>query len=117
MSDQADITLAVTEFFTGGDPYLFLYQIQSCNQFGDRMFNLDAGIHFDEIEFTVLIEEFKGACAPVTDFAASFGTTVADAVDQPAWNIRCRCFLDHFLVASLHGTIAFAQPDGIFVIV
>ncbi len=39
--------------FAGGDPQLPAYQIKAGDQLGDGVLDLDAGIHFDEIEVTL----------------------------------------------------------------
>jgi hypothetical protein len=45
------------------------------------MLDLDPGVHFDEIELAVFVEELEGAGAAVVDAAAGLGAAVADAGD------------------------------------
>ena len=45
------------ERLTGGDPDLFLYQITTVNLFRDGVFDLDTGIHLDEIEMSIRINQ------------------------------------------------------------
>ena len=76
------------------------------------MFDLKAGVHFDEIEFPVFIEEFHRAGTAIlqlryrlTDDLAHFGTLFG--VER-----RGRRFLEYLLVAALQRAIALAHMDG-----
>src|SRR3546814_17591153 len=77
------------------------------------MFDLNTRIHFYEEKLAIFVQEFEGAGATVIDLAAGLGATLADALDQAAGDARRGSLLDDFLVASLHGAIALAQPDGV----
>jgi hypothetical protein len=46
------------------------------------MLHLHAGVHLDEIELVVLIEELEGAGAAVADLLAGGGAALADLLDQ-----------------------------------
>ena len=117
MADQSDIALAETQFFAGSNTDLFLNNVDAGDQFGNRMFNLNTRIHFDEIEFAVFIQKFKCACATIADFLAGVGTTFTDTVNQSAGNVRGRRFLDNLLMASLHRAVTFSEPDSIFMVI
>ena len=75
------------------------------------MLNLYAGVHLDEIKLIVFVQKFKGAGATILNFAARLGATLANTFDQFAGNTRGRSLFDYFLMATLHRTIALAQPD------
>src|SRR5699024_5295977 len=106
-------TLTQSEFLASCDADLFLDQINTGDHFSDGVLDLNAGVHFNEEELAVFIQEFERTGTTVINFPACFDTAVTDALDQAAWNTRCRGFLDHFLVSALHRAITLAQPDRI----
>ena len=81
------------------------------------MFNLNPGVHFNEIELSVFIEEFEGTSTAVADLAAGIGAARADLVDETSGDPRGGRFLDDFLVPTLHGAVALAQMDRVAVFV
>ena len=65
-----------------GEPDLLLDEIDAGHHFGDRMFHLDAGVHFHEEEVVVLVEQkFDRADIPVVHGFDGFD---GDAADFPA---------------------------------
>src|SRR5256885_2458412 len=76
-----------------------------------RSLDLDAGVHLDEVELAVLIQELHGAGAAVADRAAGFHAPLAHEAPLAQRDARSGGFLDHFLVAPLHRAIALAQVD------
>jgi hypothetical protein len=54
---EPDGGLLVAEPFSGGDPYLFPDQIDPGDQLGDRMLDLDSGVHLDEVEASAPLDE------------------------------------------------------------
>ena len=114
MSRQHNIFLPESEFFTGGDAYLLLHQVDTGNHFCHRMFDLNTGVHFDEIKLTGFIKKFKGACTAIANLATGFSAAITNFLYQLAWNARRRRFFDNFLVSALHRAIALAQPDCVF---
>src|SRR5471030_113259 len=117
VAGQHHVALAEAQLLAVGDADLFLHDVDAGDHFGDRVFDLHAGVHLDELELAVFIQELEGAGAAVADLAASFGAAVADFFDQLARDAgRWRLF-DDLLVAALHRAVALAQPDGVFVFV
>ena len=49
-SPELDLLLGEGQRFAGGDPQLKFHQIQTGNHFRDRMFHLEAGVHFQKIK-------------------------------------------------------------------
>jgi hypothetical protein len=82
-----------------------------------RVLDLNPGVHLDEIELAVLVEELEGAGAAVADLAAGLGAALADLVAQLGVEARRGRFFQHFLVPALHRTIALAQMHGVAVLV
>ena len=56
-----------------------LHDVDAGDHLGDRVLDLHARVHFDEIELAVLVQELERAGAAVADLAAGFGTALADA--------------------------------------
>ena len=81
------------------------------------MFDLDAGVHFDEVEFAVFVEEFEGARAVVADAFAGFDADGADGVALFFADAGGGRFFHDFLVAALERAVAFAEVDGVAVFV
>ena len=59
------------------DEQLRLDDVDAGHEFGDRMLDLHAGVHLDEVELVVLIEELERAGVAVADFAAGPGAALA----------------------------------------
>src|SRR3546814_12371580 len=61
-----------------GDADHFLDQVDAGDHLGDRMFDLDARVHLDEIEAAIFVQEFEGAGAAVADAFARLDAETAD---------------------------------------
>ena len=97
---------------------LHRHQIQTGNRFGDGMFHLEARVHLHEVEIARSIEqEFQRSRTFVVDRLHRTRRDCAHALAQCGRYGRRRRFLDQFLMATLHGTIAFAKMDNIAVAV
>ena len=50
------------QLLTGGNADLQVHQVESGDQFGDRMFHLQARVHLEEVEVALLVnQELDGA--------------------------------------------------------
>src|SRR5690606_2582357 len=101
------------EFFPRGDEDLLLDKVDAGDHFGDRVLHLNTGVHFNEVELTVFVEELERASATVLHATAGFCAPFTDTFDEAARNSWRRGLLDHLLVATLHGAVALAQPQRI----
>ena len=79
VTDEPDIILGVLQGLPGSNLNLFAYDIDTRNEFGDGVFNLNSCIHLDKEKLTVLVEEFKCAGTSVTHAAASLGAAFPHA--------------------------------------
>src|SRR5579875_1075559 len=55
MAVKADIALAIAELLTRGDANLLAHQVDAAHHFGYGMLDLQAGVHFNKREFSVLV--------------------------------------------------------------
>ncbi len=82
------------------------------------MLDLDAGVHFHEVEMVVLIQqELDGARVLVIHGARGFSREFADVFALRLGDLRRGRDLDQFLVAALNGTVALEQVDHVAVAV
>ncbi len=86
------------------------HQVLAGDQFGDRVFDLQAGIHLQEVEATILAEKkLDGAGAHVVDRGRGLHRRLAHGATQVGIEHRAGGFLDDLLVAALHRAVAFAR--------
>jgi hypothetical protein len=73
-----DVFLGRREAGAGGNADLLIDEIDAGDGFGDRVLDLQAGVHFDEIELAVFVEELDGAGAAIFQLAHGGGADFAD---------------------------------------
>ena len=95
----------------GGDADLLQHEVDIGDHLGDGMLDLDPGIHLDEIEFAVLVEEFDGADAEILHLLHRLGDGGADPGARRGIERRRGAFFPDFLMAALQRAIAFAEMD------
>src|SRR5690606_28431453 len=105
---QHHVFLADRELLPGGDLELLADQVDAGDQFGDRMLDLDARVHLDEVEAAVLVQELERARAAVADADAGLDADLADLRALLFADPRRRRLLHHLLVTALHRTVALA---------
>ena len=113
------IALPQRELLACGDPDHLLDEIDAGHQLGDRMLDLQAGVHFEEVEALVLLDdELDRAGRVVAD-----GPGQRDRLRRPSLRAslasqerRGRFFHD-LLVAALDRAFALAQVDDVAVLV
>jgi hypothetical protein len=73
-----DVRLLVAQLLPEATRNLLGDEIDAGDHLGDRMLDLDAGVHLDEVELAVLEEELEGAGAAVADALAGLDADRAD---------------------------------------
>ena len=71
MAGEPHIGLPVAEPAAGGDADLLAHQVDAADHFRDRMLDLQAGVHFDERELAVLVQELQRAGVAVAELATA----------------------------------------------
>src|SRR3546814_2087888 len=87
------------------------HQIDAGDRLRDRMLDLQAGVHLDEIELAVLVEELDGAGAAVAELAHGLGDTRADGLALGRVECRRQRLLPHLLVTALQRAVAHAEGE------
>src|SRR5204863_6140225 len=77
------------------------------------MLYLQAGVHLDEEELAVLVEELDGPGAAVADLLHGLGDGGADLLARFGVEGGRRRLLHDFLVPALQRAVALAQVDGV----
>ena len=99
-----------------GDADLQLHQIESRDHFRDRMFHLQARIHFEKIKIALRVhKKFHCAGIRVARFLCEAHGGFAHGAPQFRRHDGRRRFLDYFLVPPLDGTFALAQMHDVAV--
>src|SRR5690554_2789366 len=114
---KLDILLAEGQSFSGGDADLLLHDVDAGDLLGDRMLDLHARVHFDEVELAILVQELEGAGAAIADAPAGVGAALADPGDVLALDARRGRLLDDLLVTPLHRAVALAQVHRVAMLV
>ncbi len=78
-----------------------MHEIDAGDRLGHGMFDLEAGVHLDEVEFTVFIEELDRAGAAITHVGHCIGAYHADPLACIGIEGRRVGFFPDLLVAAL----------------
>ena len=109
MALENDVLLGKAQRGAGGDADLFAYDVDAGNGFADGMLHLQAGVHFDEIELAILIEEFDGAGAQIAQLGQRLGDDAADLITLLCVQRRTASLFPQLLVTALQRAVALAQ--------
>src|SRR5271165_3618022 len=85
----------------GRDLDLLVDEVNSGDHLGDRMLDLDAGVHLDEVELSVFIQELDRPDADVAQLRHSLGDDPADALALFSVQGGAGTLLPDFLMATL----------------
>ncbi len=91
------------------------HQIHTEHRFGDAMFHLQTGIHFQEVELVILgiVNKFNGTCRAVLNTLYQAEGRSMEGFTSSLRKARSRSFFNNLLVTALHGAIAFTENNGI----
>src|SRR5438093_3513434 len=106
------LVLTPAQPLTGGDTDLFPYQVQPGHPLGDRVFHLEAGVHFEEIKMPLAIEHKLHS--PSVIIASGLGDLEGRCGHLFPQSLRYRWgwgFFEDLLIAPLDRALALAQMD------
>ena len=117
-SAELDIILFVRQRISGGNSYHIAHQVNPRALFRHRMFHLQAGIHFQEVEVLVFVHhKLQRPGTIITDSLASFHRHFQHLLPSLFLHKRRRTFLYHLLVTTLDRTFTFVQMDYIPILI
>ena len=117
MPSHCDLILFEAQGFACSDAKLFFDYIYAGNHFGYGVFHLQARIHFDEIEFPILIQELEGTGTLIADVFACLDAARAEISALLGGDTGRGRFFEHFLMATLHRAVTLHQVYDIAVTV
>ena len=98
----------------GGDLQLRLDDVDGGDLFGDRVLDLDTGVHLDEHVAAVgCDEELDGARVQVTDGSGEGHAVGPQPLPHALAEVRRRSDLDHLLVPALDGAVPLVEVDHV----
>src|SRR5712692_10983632 len=113
-----EIALRKRQRFARGDLDLRLDQIDAGHEFGDRMLDLDARVHLEEVEVAVRVgEKLDGAGAYVVDRARGLDGDLAHRAAHLGGDEGRGRLLDHLLIAALDRAFALEDMNDVPVMV
>ena len=115
MAAARDCRLLERQPFARGDTQLPFDEVEPGDHFGDRMLDLQARVHLEEIELGAVEQELDRAGAAITDRLCRRHRRCAHRRARRVGQARGRGFLDDFLVAALQRAVALVQVHGVAV--
>ena len=118
MAANDQLFLLQRQRLASADFQLPLDQVEAGDHFGDRVLDLQARVHFHEVERAVVRislrnDELDSACADVADRPGRVDRGLAHGGAARGRHVGRGGFFQHFLVATLHGAIALEQIDAV----
>ncbi len=100
----------------GGDPELLMHQVDSRHHLGDRVLDLQPGVHLEEVEVALGVDQELDRAGPFVVGGFGHGDRgLAERLALPAREDTGGRLLDELLVAALNRAVAFAQEDTLAV--
>ena len=96
-------------------PDLLAHEVDARHELGDRVLHLEPGVHLEEPELAVLVEELDGAGVVVAARLGDLHGGLAHGLARLGREGRRRALLDQLLVAPLGRAVALADPHDVAV--
>src|SRR5277367_6406563 len=98
------------KLLAAGDAQLRLYEVDAGDHLGDRVLDLDARVHLDEVELAVFVhEELDSASVLVADVFERALEGLGDIVAQLLRDLQRGRLFDQLLVPALDGALALSE--------
>ena len=107
----ADLVLGERQRFAGRRQQLPFDEVDAGDQLGDRMLDLQAGVHLEEVRAvaSLIHDELDRAGRIVADGAAELERGVVELLRDLVGQVRRRRLLEHLLVVALDRAVALEQ--------
>ena len=115
--ERPHLVLRHRQRLAGGDADLPLDEVDAGDHLGDRVLDLQAGVHLEEEELAVLVDELDGAGVVVADGLGRLDRGRAHGVLDAVGQAGRRRLLDQLLVAALGRAVAGRDPHDVAVLV
>src|SRR5579875_3243759 len=112
-----DLVLGEVQRLTARHLELPGHQVEAGDELSDRVLDLEPGVHLQEVELPVLVEELDGAGVGVVAGPGDPHRRLAHGPADLVGEVGSRALLDELLVAALAGAVALAQPHDVAVAV
>ena len=105
--------LLQSQAFAVGNRDLLRNNVNFGDRLRNRMFHLNASIHFEEVEGVPIDinQKFDGACAAIQEALCKLHRGFMNARAKIRGKSRCGSVFDQLLVAPLNRTVPFAQMN------
>ena len=111
---DAHVSLGNWQFIAIGHTDHEFHQVDTGYQFSHRVFHLETGVHLQEIEVALVVDnELHGAGRLVVHRLRQGDRLLAHLLARCLVKKRRRCFFNHFLVTALQGTFTFIEIDHV----
>jgi hypothetical protein len=109
-----ELGLGERQGLTGGDLDLDLHEVEPVDELRDRVLDLQAGVHLEEVELAVRPdEELARPGADVTAGTRRGDGDLAHALAHVGVDERARALLENLLVATLNTALALANEHTV----
>ena len=113
-----DIDLGGIQSVPLSDQKLSLNEVDTGNHFGNGMFHLNTGVHFDKVMIPFFIhEEFNGTGIDITDFFGDFHSVFVNGCQNIFIDGESGSIFHHFLITALYRAVSFKKMDNIAVFI
>ena len=102
---RQDLVLGHRQRFAGRDADLPLDEVDAGDHLGDRVLDLQAGVHLEEEELAVLVDELDRAGVVVADGLGRLHRGLAHRLLDAVGQARRRRLLDQLLVTALRRAV------------
>ena len=109
---EAHVVLRDRQRRASRDLDLFVDDVDAGDHLGDGMLDLDARVHLDEVEVSVLIKELDRPGADIAEFRHGAGHHAADLLALFGIERGGGAFFPDLLMAALERTVALSEMDG-----